>query len=199
MSKRGLFARLYASNQTPIRVKTRLPKRNLEPGKRRPASPLGRPKGRPKTHPTRTKANRPPAISRGRAADAVRWFGGVRPEGEARAGSSALRGLIVRRRRAIAVLCHERVELFLVLGVPQAGEEFFELLLLLLEAPQRVGAIFVEGAVTAGRRAEAEAGALHAVLHPLHLPLHPFHPVLPAILVAPASHASAPECEKEKG
>src|ERR1700761_9170625 len=32
MSKRGLFARLYASNQTLIRVKTRLPKDNPDEG-----------------------------------------------------------------------------------------------------------------------------------------------------------------------
>src|ERR1700742_4723752 len=104
------------------------------------------------------------------------------------------------------MLVHEGVELFLVLGVAQAAEEILELLLLLLETLQRLGAIFVEGAVAARGRTEAEAAAaeataLHAVLHPLHLPLHPFHLVLPAILVivAPATHTSAPECEKEKG
>src|SRR5262249_12718487 len=115
---------------------------------------------------------------------------------------SVLRRLVVRRRRPVAVLPHERVELFLVLGVAQAAEELLELLLLLLEAPQRLAAIFVEGAVSAGGRSEAEAAeatALHAVLHPLHLPLHPFHLVLPAIRVIPATHLSAPECEKEKG
>src|SRR5262249_42432540 len=42
MSKRGLSARLYASDQTPVRVKTRLPKRNLA-GERqaRPAACAG--------------------------------------------------------------------------------------------------------------------------------------------------------------
>src|SRR5215475_15355615 len=99
------------------------------------------------------------------------------------------------------MLRHEGVELFLVLGVAQAAEEILELLLLLFQATQRLLTILVEGAVAAGRRAKAEAMALHAVLHPLHLPLHTFHLVRPAIaiVVAPATHFSAPECEKEKG
>jgi len=37
MSKRGLFARLYAPNQTLIRVKTRLPKQNPDRGNGGPA------------------------------------------------------------------------------------------------------------------------------------------------------------------
>ena len=57
-------------------------------------------------------------------------------------------------------------QLFLVLGVTQPIQEFLELGLLLLEAAQRLHAVLVEGAVTAGRRAETEtpAAALHAVL-----------------------------------
>src|SRR5262249_34735200 len=100
----------------------------------------------------------------------------------------ALRRLIVRRRRAILVLCHERVELFLVLGVAQAGQEILELLLLFLEAAQRFGAVLVEGAVAGRRRAEAPAAALHAAAHAVHLVLHSFHFVGPAIaiVVAPA-------------
>src|SRR5262249_38983339 len=104
-----------------------------------------------------------------------------------------------------AMLGHEGVELFLVLGMAQAAEEFLELLLLLLQATQRLLTIFIEGAVAAGRRAKAEAMALHAVLHPLHLPLHALDLVLPVILsalpvmVAPATHSSAPYCVKEKG
>src|SRR4051794_39027353 len=114
---------------------------------------------------------------------------------------SALR-LVVRRGRARLVLRHERVELFLVLGVAQAVEEIPELDLLLFEALQGLGAVLVEGAVAARLRtetAEAEATALHATAHPLHLVLHPLHLVRPAILVTPATHFSAPECEKEKG
>src|ERR1700731_3927140 len=80
----------------------------------------------------------------------------LRPEGEG-LELSVLRGLVVRRRRAVAVLPHERVELFLVLGVAQAAEEILELLLLLLQTAQRLAAIFVKGAVATGGRAEAEA------------------------------------------
>ena len=53
----------------------------------------------------------------------------------------------LRRRRTRAVLRHEGVELFLVLGVAQAVEEVAEFNLLFLEPAQRVGAVFVEGAV----------------------------------------------------
>src|SRR6185437_350442 len=73
--------------------------------------------------------------------------------------------------------------------------------LLLLEAPQRFRAVFVEGAIAARGRpeaAEAEAAPLHVVAHPLHLALHSLHLVLPAILMTPATHVRAPECEKEK-
>src|SRR5271154_3726639 len=112
---------------------------------------------------------------------------------------SVLRRLIVRRRRALPVLGHEGVELFLVLGMSQTAEEITELLLFLLKAPQGFRAVFVEGAIAARGRTEAEAAPLHVVAHPLHLPLHPFHLVLPAILRRPARHFSAPECEKEKG
>src|SRR6185437_5905876 len=111
------------------------------------------------------------------------------------------RRLVVRRaRRTAAVLGHEGVELFLVLGVAQPGQELLELALLFLEPAQRIGAVIVESAVTAAGRTEAEAksAALHAVAHAIHLPLHPFHLVLPAITVIPATHLSAPECEEEK-
>src|SRR3954454_6884680 len=110
--------------------------------------------------------------------------------------------LVVRRGRTAAVLRHELAELFLVLGVAQAVEEILELDLLFLKAPQRLDAVFVERAVAAGGRAKAterKATAFHAAPHPLHLVLHPLHLVLPAILVSPATHFSAPECEKEKG
>src|SRR5579872_5278408 len=104
-----------------------------------------------------------------------------------------------RRRRTGAVLRHEGIELFLVLGVTQAIEEILELDLLLFEPPERIGAVLVKGAVAARGRAEAEAVPLHAIAHPLHLVLHPLHLVRPAILMTPATHFSAPECEKEKG
>src|SRR4051812_42060026 len=106
-----------------------------------------------------------------------------------------------RRGRACLVLRHELVELFLVLGVTQTVEEVLELDLLLLEPLQCLGAVLVKGAVAARGRAEAKAEtvALHAAAHTVHLVLHPLHLVLPAILVAPARHSSAPECEKEKG
>ena len=48
-----------------------------------------------------------------------------------------------------AVFGHELVEFSLVLGVPQAIEEVAELALLLLEATERLGAVFVEGTVSA--------------------------------------------------
>src|SRR4051794_36995735 len=67
--------------------------------------------------------------------------------------ASTLR-LIVRRRRTGAVLGHEGVELFLVLGVAKAIEEVAEFDLLFFEPAQRVGAVFVEGAVAARRLAE---------------------------------------------
>src|SRR5579863_10297171 len=97
------------------------------------------------------------------------------------------------------MLRHELVELFLVLGVTQAIEEILEFGLLFLKPSQRLHAVFVEGAVAARRRAEREAAALHVVAHPLHLVLHSLHLVGPAILMTPATHFSAPECEKEKG
>jgi hypothetical protein len=58
-------------------------------------------------------------------------------------------GLIVGRSRALAVLRHERVELFLVLGMAQAGQEFAEVALLFLKPPQRLHAVLVERAVAA--------------------------------------------------
>src|SRR3982074_562688 len=96
--------------------------------------------------------------------------GGTTPE--AGPSNSSL-GLAVRgRRRTLPMLGHELIELFLVLGVPQALQEFLKFGLLLLKAPQRFHAVFVEGAVAARGRAkaaEAEAAALHAIAHPLHL------------------------------
>ena len=57
-------------------------------------------------------------------------------------------GLPIRRRgRARAVLGHELVELFLVLGVAQPIEEILEFGLLLFEALQGLDAVSVEGAI----------------------------------------------------
>ena len=79
----------------------------------------------------------------------------------------------------VAVLRHELIELFLVLGVTQPIEEVAEFGLLFLKAPQRFHAVFVEGAVAArGRTEAAKAAALHVIAHPLHLVLHPLHLVL---------------------
>src|ERR1700740_986499 len=98
--------------------------------------------------------------------------------------------------RAGAVLSHEGVELFLVLGVAQACQEILELLLLFFKTTQRLHAVFVEGAVAARGRTEteAEAAALHAIPHAIHVGLHPLHLGLPAIavVVTPARHSSAP-------
>src|SRR5690348_1186353 len=68
-------------------------------------------------------------------------------------------GMVVGRRgrRTGAMLRHERIELFLVLGVTQAIEEILELDLLLFEPSQRIGAILVKGAIAARWRTEAEA------------------------------------------
>src|SRR5262245_36522227 len=53
------------------------------------------------------------------------------------------------RRRAVATLVHELVELGAVLGGAQAVEELLELALLLVEFAQGLLAIFVEGDVAA--------------------------------------------------
>src|SRR5690242_16824212 len=91
----------------------------------------------------------------------LRWRG----PGPRRPRSVLLRRLVVRgTRRAAAVLGHEGVELFLVLGVAQPGQEFLELALLFLEPAQRISPVFVESAVAARGRTKAEAVPLHAVL-----------------------------------
>ena len=86
-------------------------------------------------------------------------------------------GLRLRRRcfGAAAALGHELVEFGLVLGVAQAVEELLELALLLFEAAQGFGAVFVEGAVAArGLAARPHqpgrtiAPRVRCLLHPLH-------------------------------
>src|SRR5262249_53194960 len=84
--------------------------------------------------------------------------------------------------RARAALGHELVELGAVLGKAQALEELDELALLLLEAAQRLFAVFVESAVAAGRAVPApRTGATVPVV------------VVPAsACLRPTAHASAP-------
>src|SRR4029077_929123 len=67
------------------------------------------------------------------------------------------------RSRAGAAIGHELVELGAVLGEAQALEEFDELALLLFEPAQGLYAVFVEGAVAAGRAVPA-AGTFEALL-----------------------------------
>src|SRR5215510_14770108 len=77
---------------------------------------------------SRHHKSKPPVCFRKRAARGQSGLWGLTPE-----GLVLRRRLVVRRRRAILVLGHERVELFLVLGVTQARQEILEFLLLLLE------------------------------------------------------------------
>src|ERR1700759_4417850 len=79
MSKRGLFARVYAPNQTLIRVKTRLPKGNPNAGNGGPPSPWELPKSPDFGAET---ASRPLAVSQA-GGSCRQEVGGVRPEGEA--------------------------------------------------------------------------------------------------------------------
>src|SRR5215472_13893540 len=87
------------------------------------------------------------ATRRGRVASSILASGG---------SGMTLMGLWLGLRRSarlgrpVATLRHELVELDLVLGVPQAIKEIPELALLLLEPPQRLGAVVVKGAVAAG-------------------------------------------------
>src|SRR5579871_4898806 len=122
MSKQGLFAPLHAYNQTLIRVNVQLPKENLNCVKCGPGL-LRKPAGSPRPG---TK-NRPFA-DRKRAALILSgpWMD------QARSARAVLRRRLVvgGRRRAAPVLGHEGVELFLILGVTQPGQEILELALL---------------------------------------------------------------------
>src|SRR6476646_4864380 len=93
------------------------------------------------------------------------------------------------RARPVAPLGHELVELGLVLGHAQSVEELVELALLLLEPPQRFGAVLVEGSVAARplRRLPPRPGAPHAGI------------LVPAAhrMTSPATHASPPYQEGE--
>ena len=137
----GYSARPYATHQTPIVVNTRLPKEILtDPS--RPRSRLGRP-----MDPSQGRKSKPPACFRKRAAIAVRIVGALRLQANRK--TSGLRLAIGGRVRSRAMLRHEEIEFFLVLGVAQPVEEFTKLLLLFLEPPQRLHAVFIEGTVAA--------------------------------------------------
>src|SRR5690348_1660146 len=77
--------------------------------------------------------------------------------GEGQAYSNRLR---LRAVGGSAVLRHELVEFRLIFGVTQAVEERHEFALLFFETAQGVGAIFVKGAVAAGRPIIAAAPSL---------------------------------------
>src|SRR5205085_1599523 len=102
--------------------------------------------------------NRPPAFADGRRCrrqfmghDAFR----LQP-------STSRLGLTVRgRRRTLFMLCHELVELFLVLGVTQAIEEIAEFALLFFQPPEGFHAVLIERAVAARRRTERKTAAFH--------------------------------------
>ncbi len=64
----------------------------------------------------------------------------------------------------VAALGQELVELGAILGEAQPLEEFLELALLLFEPPQRLGPVFIESAIAAGRRAAPPPLAIAAAL-----------------------------------
>src|SRR3984893_17676901 len=107
-------------------------------------------------------------------------------------GSSALR--LIRGPRLATALGHELVELDLVLGVPQAIEEFLELALLLFEPPERFVAVLIKGTVAARTLVAASAPPLGGCLHAPHPLVHSVDAPLPAIAAAvcPACHSSTP-------
>src|SRR5204862_7484526 len=104
------------------------------------------------------KTNRPSALANGRLMSIIQ---SRRLATGALLLSSALRVTVLGRRRALPMLRHELVELFLVLGVTQTIEEIAEFGLLFLETPQRFHAVFVESAVATGGRPEREAMGPH--------------------------------------
>src|SRR5579862_6528747 len=116
-----------------------------------------------------------------------RWL----PRARACPSSSGLR----RRVEAAAAVGHELVEFRLVLRVTQALEKFEKLALLVFEPAQRLVAIFVERAVSAGgrgRRARAPP-AIRRLLHPVHPALHAAHVTLPALpAIDSATHPTTP-------
>src|SRR5580704_3342654 len=90
-------------------------------------------------------------------------------------------GLRLRCRGSVPAIGHELVEFSLVLGHAQPLEKLSEFTLFFLEAPQRLAAIFVKGAIAAGPlRAPPIATAAHLTLPSGH-----------AVMI-PATHSSAP-------
>src|SRR5689334_429313 len=84
--------------------------------------------------------------------------------------------------RARTAVGHELIELGAVLGEAQALEELDELALLLFEPAQGLFAVFVEGAVAAGRAVPASGTSETVLLD-----------VVPAsACVRPTAHASSP-------
>src|SRR5712672_2292854 len=107
----------------------------------------------------------------------------------------------VRLGRPVTAFRHELVEFGLVLGVPQPVKEIAELALLLLEPAQRLGAVFIKGAIAAGPlMAPPIASGAHPSAHALHLFLHAIHLALPMVhaVVVPATHSSAPDDERQR-
>ena len=152
VSKRGLFARLYVPNKTLIIVKSRLPKENLisrTGGPQDPQAAQTAPSKWPNSTRRLSNGNRPPAgYASGRFHRRQVW--GISAAANLMLEKPLVLGvlrLVVGRGRTLALLGHEGVELLLVLGVAQTVEELAEFTLLLLQAPQRLGAIFIEGAV----------------------------------------------------
>jgi hypothetical protein len=130
MSKRGLSARLYAPNQTLIMVNARLPQGNLA---------AANAAGRPRPTVGRNRASRSPnqnahLLSQMGDWSPSGWWGHDACGRAFRIEGLALRLTVGRRGRTRAVLRHELVELFLVLGVTQPVEEILEFGLLLFEA-----------------------------------------------------------------
>src|SRR5215203_1198461 len=114
-------------------------------------------------------------------------------------GRSGLRWL---RRCAVSIapFGHELVKLGFVFGEAQTIKEVAEFALLFFEAPQRLGPIFVEGAVAAGRRlAPAPRSAAGAGAHLLKLSLHTRHLVFPTFdAVSAAAHSSTPKNKSQE-
>src|SRR5262249_27971111 len=104
-----------------------------------------------------------------------------------RGGVSPTASTLRRRRRrpgAGATLGHERIELGLVLGHAQTAKEVVKLALLLFEAPQRLLAVFVEGAISARtRRRLPPRSGLTAGMPTVHC------------TAFPTAHSSAPDDE----
>src|SRR6476661_5194135 len=109
---------------------------------------------------------------------------------------SGLRRLAFRRR-AVATLGHELVELGAVARKSQSLKELAKFALLVLEAAHRLGPVLVERMVAARGgsppAAATAAEAIHLVAHAIHLVLQAHHLVLPVRTVPTTAHTSAPD------